>query len=256
MSVVFRLITLASLTLLSAGCGKRGPLIYPDMLLPAAAAAVSAQQSGSAVRLQFAITDKDRAGRPLHGVAGVKISRRVTEATQTDVCRLCTSDYRPFRTLYLDHLPTDTQRFGNQLILLDADVTPGNLYSYSILQFTPDGLAGAPSEAADASVAAPLSSPSVKATSLPTEVRLQLSYSHSQTGKLLGYNLYRRTESGESSYLPINSEPVGGGEYVDTTLDRGVKYLYSARVLVRSEAGVVMESAASQEVAGMLKEDE
>ena len=88
--------------LLATACGRKGPLIYPDMLVPAAPAAVTAQQSGSAVKLQFALPDKDRAGRPVKGVAGVKISKRSTEADQKEVCRSCTTDYRLFRTLYLD----------------------------------------------------------------------------------------------------------------------------------------------------------
>lgn len=246
-----------ALSLLATACGRKGPLIYPDMLVPAAPAAVTAQQSGSAVKLQFALPDKDRAGRPVKGVAGVKISKRSTEASRKEVvCRSCTTDYRLFRTLYLDLLPTDTQRFGNRLILLDSDVNAGNVYSYRIVPFTADGVDGAASAIADVRMGSPLSAPAVKIESFPTEVRLQFSWQTPISGRLLGYNLYRSSGAGSRSYQPLNKEPLQVNEYVDSALERGVKYRYVVRAVMVQESGGIAESAESQEVEGMLKDDE
>jgi len=251
-----RSVLVAGLLLMATACGKKGPLIYPDMLLPAAPVAVAAQQSGSAVKLQFSLPDKDRAGRPLKGIAGVKISRRTTDAGQKDVCRSCMSDYRLFRTLYLEHMPTDTQRFGNRLILLDGDVTAGNVYSYSIVPFTADGVDGASSSTASVRVGAPLPPPTLKIESLPTEVKLQIYSQPPRSGRLLGYNLYRWAVAAARSYQPLNREPLKGNEYIDVSLERGLQYRYSARALIVSESGDVTESAESNEVEGMLKDDE
>jgi predicted small lipoprotein YifL len=251
-----RFLLIAGLLLTTTACGKKGPLVYPDMLLPAAPAAVTAQQSGAAVKLQFAIPDKDRAGRPLRDVAGLKISRRVADAYQKDICRSCLADYRLFRTLYLDHLPVDTQRFTNQLVLLDGDVAAGNLYSYRIVSFTADGVDGASSSTASVRVAAPLPAPVLKAESLPTEVKLQFSSQPTKSGSLLGYNLYRRSAAAARSHQALNREPLKGSEYVDAALERGVQYLYSTRALIVLESGDVMESTESNEVVGMLKDDE
>lgn len=244
------------LSLLAAACGRKGPLLYPDMLVPAAPAAVTAQQSGSVVKLQFTLPDKDRAGRPVKGVAGAKISKRSTDAAQKDVCRSCTADYRLFRTLYLDLLPNDTQRFGNRLILLDSDVSAGNTYSYSIVPFTADGVDGAVSAAADVRMASPFPAPAVKTESFPTEVTLHFSWQPQLSGQLLGYNLYRRTDAGVRSLQPLNREPLKGDRYVDTALERGVKYRYTARAVMVLESGGIAESAESQEAEGMLKDDE
>lgn len=257
MSYFGRSALIAGLSLVAAGCGKKGPLIYPDMLVPAAPSAVTAQQSGNAVKLQFALSRKDRAGRPLDGVAGVKISRRVTGAEQKDVCQACTTDYILFRTLYLDHLPTDTQRIGGQLVLRDSDVSTGNIYSYRIVPFTTDRVDGVSSAQADARVDAPLAAPGLKIESFPTELKLYLSYDTTlKSGELVGYNLYRSSGTVPQSYVPLNSEPVKGKEFVDTGLERGVKYRYSARALVRRVSGGVAESVESREVEGMLKDDE
>ena len=243
-------------SLISVACGKKGPLIYPDMLVPAAPTAVTALQSGSAVKLQFVIPDKDRAGRPVQGVSGVKISRRMAAADQISVCRSCLTDYLSFRTLYLDHLPANTQRFGSRLIVLDADVNSGSVYTYRIVPFTADRVDGATALTDDVRVTSPLSAPDLKIQSFPTEVKLQI-YSHIPlSGSLLGYNLYRWPATATRSYQPLNREPLKGKEYVDSTLERDVKYRYVVRQLIVLSSGSMAESAESNEVEGMLKNDE
>lgn len=245
------------LSLIGVACGKKGPLIYPDMLVPAAPTAVTAQQSGSAVNLQFSITDKDRAGRPVQGVSGVKVSRRtVDEGAQKNSCRSCVTDYTLFRTIYLDHLPMDTQRFGNRLVLPDVDVSAGNIYSYRIVPFAADGVDGAASAVVEAHVIAPLPAPDLKIESFPTEVKLMFYPQPLVDGRLLGYNLYRWPAAMARSYQPINREPLKGGEYLDLSLERGVKYRYAVRGLVLLTSGIIVESIGSNEVEGMLKDEE
>lgn len=243
------------LTLLTTACGKKGALIYPDMLIPAAPTAIVAQQSGAAVKLQFNLSDKDRAGHSLHGLAGVKISRKAADTAQKEYCRACMTDYRLFRTIYLDRLPSDTQRFGSRLIVRDGDVNPGTSYSYSVVPFTDNGVDGAASAIADVRVVPPLPAPQVKIESYPTEVKLKILSQPRLSGSLSGYNIYRSTVTGARLFLPLNNEPLKENVYVDASLERGVKYRYSARELIVLPEGVV-ESAESQEVEGMLKDDE
>ncbi|MDD2899382.1 MAG: hypothetical protein PHI31_11790 [Desulfuromonadaceae bacterium] len=254
MSDAMRATLVISMSLLAVGCGRKGALIYPDMLVPAAPSSVAAHQSGSSVKLQFALPSKDRAGRPMKGVAGVKISKRALDGSQQEVCRLCMTGYQLFRTVYLDHLPGDTQRFGERLILIDNDVAAGNNYSYSLVPFTAEGIDGAVS-AADVRVVAPVPAPAVRIESFPTEVRLLLS-SQYRGGHLLGYNVYRSTVAGTRSYQPLNKDPLKGDEYVDSALERGVRYRYTARSVFVQETGGTAESAESRELEGMLKDDE
>ncbi len=256
MNGVERTALVLGLSIVASGCGRKGPLIYPDMLVPAAPAAVTAQQSGSAVKLQFVIPDKNRAGRPVRDVAGVKISRRTTEADQADVCPSCMNDYRLFQTLYVEHLPANAQRYGNLVVVIDGDVSAGSTYSYSVLPFTTGNVDGASAQTGAVSVVAALPAPLLKIESLPTELKLQISLPFQIRGTLLGYNLYRSVVAAAQSYQPLNRKPVENGEYVDSGLDRGVMYRYSARVLIKLKSGTVAESAASNEVEGMLKDDE
>jgi predicted small lipoprotein YifL len=68
---------LISIVLLSAsGCGKKGPLLYPDMLVPAAVSALTASQSGTNVKIAFELPGKDLAGRPIRDLAGATVFKR------------------------------------------------------------------------------------------------------------------------------------------------------------------------------------
>jgi len=255
MNIFWRFAAVGSLSLLSTACGRKGALIYPDMLVPASPAAVSGHQSGSALKLQFVLPDKDLSGHPVQGVAGVRISRMESEVGK-DVCRSCLADYLLLRRVYLDRLPSGTQRFGNRVILLDSEVKTGHSYSYHIVPFTADGVDGAPATLSDVRVVPPFSGPDLKAESLPTEIRLQFTSPPPPSGRLLGYNLYRSSGAGGRSFQPLNREPLKDREYVDRALERGVKYRYSARVLLELTTGNIVESLESAEVEGMLKDDE
>ena len=256
MSGFGRSMLVVGLSLMATACGRKGPLLYPDMLVPAAPVAVTALQSGATVKIQFDLTDKDRAGRPLHGVAGVKISRKTAESGQRGVCLSCMTDYMLFQTLYLDHLASTSQRFANRLVVIDSEVSAGNTYSYNIVPFTAGGVDGVPSPIVSVRVVSPAAAPVLKIESLPTEVKLQITSQVRIDGQLIGYNLYRSSGTGDRSYLPLNRAPLQGNEYVDATLERGVKYRYSVRALIKPTSGDSAESAESAEVEGMLKEDD
>ena len=255
MSVMGRSALVVGLSLMATACGKKGPLIYPDMLVPAAPSAVTVLQSGAAVKMSFAIPGRDRAGRPVHDVAGVKIGRKTAEAEQKNLCRSCMTDYSAFRTIYLDRLPTNTERSGSVLLVLDGDVSEGYSYSYSLVPFTTGGVEGATATTAAVRVVPPLPAPLLKIESLPTELRLQVSSQAMTAGTLQGYNLYRWSAVQARSYLPLNREPLKGGEYVDSGLERGVLYSYSARVLFKLSSGDVVESAESKVVTGKLADE-
>ena len=257
MSVSWRLALIIVFSMFSIACGRKGPLVYPDMLVPAAPTAVSAQQLGAAIKLQFIISDKDRTGRPVQGVAGVKIHRKTSAGDQKDVCRSCLTDYMLFKTLYLDHLPANTQRFGGRLVFIDSEVLSGDTYSYTIIPFIAGGIDGATSPVAGVHVGAvPIPPPALAIESLPTEVRLKMSVYPLIAARMLGYNLYRSSGTGPVSYLPINREPLKGDEYVDGAIERGVRYRYTARALVVRPSGDIVESDESNAVEGMLKDDE
>ena len=256
MNSMVRAALLVGVSLLVSACGKKGPLIYPDMLIPAAPSSITAGQSGTAVKLQFALPDKDRAGRAVKGLAGVKVTRKTVDGDLKDVCHSCTADYQLYRTIYLDSLPSDTQRWAGSLILLDSDVRVGTSYSYRVVPFTVDGVDGAMSPVSDVKISAPLPAPQLTIEAFPTELKLTISSQQLLSGHLLGYNIYRTVTASRWSYQPLNKEPLKGNEYSDSRLERGVLYRYAVRSLIGLESGVSVESAESGAVEGMLKDDE
>ena len=250
-----RIIAVGALFCLAA-CGRKGALIYPDMLVPASPTAVVAYQSGASVKVQANLPDNDRAGRKLLDLAGVRISRQVSDSDQDQVCPSCLEDYRLFRILYLDLLPESTQRHGNRLLFLDGEVSEGKTYSYSIVPFTKAGVAGSASPPASTAVVPALLPPVLQAESFPTEIKLTFAGQPPRDGTIIGYNLYRTTTKGLFSQFPINRELLNTHAYLDSGLLRGTRYYYSARSVVQLASGAQIESMASKEAEGMLKDDE
>ncbi len=255
MSNMGRLALLGGVTLALTACGKKGSLVYPDMLVPAAPAAATAFQSGAGVKIQFDLPTSDRAGNRLKDLAGVKISKRQSDSADEQSCRSCTDDYHLFRQLYLDLLPEGVQRFGSRLVVLDGDVAAGKLYSYRVLPFTKNGVEGASSARLTLQVDNAVPAPTLRAESYPTEIKISFSGLPLSGGTTLGYNLYRAAHQETFPLQPLNREPLSGKEYIDNGLVRGISYRYQARTLVRLPSEAVLESLPSNEVQGVLTDD-
>jgi hypothetical protein len=106
------------------------------------------------------------------------------------------------------------------------------------------------------SLVQPTPPPVLLAESFPTEIKISFVSLPPVAGRFIGYNMYRTTKSDIVSYLPINREPLTEKDYIDSALERNVKYHYSARTLLKLESGNVIESQTSNVVEGMLKNDE
>jgi len=239
-----------------AACGKKGPLLYPDMLLPNAPTALAASQIDGGVKLQFLLPESDRGGRKLTDLAGVKINKRTGDFKEEKLCSSCLTEFRLFSKIYLDKLPDTVERYGSRIILLDADVEAGKSYSYSVMPFAKGDQDGFASPQVSILLVQPAIPPVLHAESFPTEIKISFDSTQPSVGEFIGYNLYRTTRQGETPHLPINREPLTDKSYTDTALERNVKYLYMARTLEKLESGGVVESPLSNVVEGMMKNDE
>lgn len=248
-------IVLALLLFLVSGCGKRGALIYPDMLVPAAPEALSVSQSGDEIRLVFTLPGKDRAGRSLKDLAGVRVYRRETAPGQAEPCNACSDDFVLFRQLYLDVPDSMAQRSGSSVIVSDANVREGFSYTYRITPFTRDAIEGAVSEPISVSLVAQLPAPRLQAVSAPTEVQLLFYSDKPHAGEFVGYNIYRAEKGLPYSWLPYNAKPLMSDKFIDERLKRHVVYRYSVRNVVRLSNGAVVESSRSNEVEAQLQDE-
>jgi len=243
-------------TIAITACGKKGPLIYPDRLVPAAPSDVSAQQFGNSIKLAFVLPSRDLAGRNFAGLSGVTITKRDEPAGQSPGCSACTTDFSLFRKLNLDLLPPDTQRYGNLLVLLDGAVQTGRAYTYRVSAVAIDNREGslsAPVTAVMVSVPLP---PVLQAVSQPTEIQLEFSGSPPGEGVIAGYNLYRALKGDSFPLQPLNREPLAGKSFTDVGLERGTAYVYGVRTVVRLPSGGRVEGGLSNVVEGRFKDDE
>jgi hypothetical protein len=128
--------------------------------------------------------------------------------------------------------------------------------SYKVFSFTADGLEGAIFTTSDVRVVEAISAPLLTVESLSTEVKLNINPSSFYSGTLSGFNIYRSSVTGSKSFQPLNKEVLKGNEFIDSTLERGVKYRYSVRALVIFSTGEIAESMESNEVEGVLMEEE
>lgn len=241
--------------LLVAGCGKKGPLLYPDMLIPAAVSDLTASQSGPSVKLAFVLPDKDLAGRSLRDLAGVTIFKRVESSLQQPDCPACTADFSLLRKLYLD-LPDAAQIYGSKVVLLDSETRRDAAYSYYVVPFARDNSTGANSAPVRVRMTLPPLPPVLQILPAPTEIKLEFVAIPPEEGRLVGYNVYRSAGGESISYLPLNKEPLMETVYVDSGLERKVVYHYVVRAVVRMPWGGIAESGASNEEQGTLKEEE
>lgn len=236
----------------TAACGKKGALIYPEMIAPAAPAGVNAQQTGAEVRISLQLPDKDLAGRPLNTLAGVDLYKQWIAAGAGGTCTACSPESPPYRTVFLDHLETTVQKYDSHLVMLDSQVKPDTDYTYFIKPFLQDGTAGTMSLPAIVSVVPVLSPPQLKAVSEPAEVRLEFSFPP-EDGSLVGFAVYRTIKGQPFPYLPYTKQPVTS--FMDFGLQRQVVYTYIARAVVRMPNGALVESAASNVVEAQLLEE-
>lgn len=246
--------------LIMTGCGKRGSLIYPDMLIPAEPTGVVARQAGRVVKLTFVVSHKDRAGRELKepGVlGGVEVFRRASSAGQEPVCKACLDGFVLLKKLYLEPSPLerDVQRFGNMIVLLDGDVRVGDEYSYMVRPFTKDSVNGKPAAPVKATVVQPLPPPVLTVEPDPVEIRLHFDGSYSDRGTLVGYNIYRSVKGGGLPYAQFNREPVIGNGFADIGLERTLSYVYAVRAIVKTPGGQLVESELSNEVEARLTDE-
>jgi predicted small lipoprotein YifL len=237
-------------------CGKKGPLIYPDMLVPAAPSTVSVQQSGNSMKLSFVIPSRDLAGRTIPGLSAITVVKRDEPSGLGPVCNSCMSDFLPFRKINLDLLPPGTQRYGNLLVLLDGNVQKGRTYTYRVSAVTKDDQEGTVSAPVAADMLASPLSPTLQAISHPTEIQLEFAALPPGEGTIAGYNVYRTLKGEAFPLQPLNRELLVGNRFTDVGLERGITYSYGVRTVVRLSSGGRVEGDLSNEVEGKLKDDE
>jgi len=244
------LFLLLSVVLFSSGCGKKGPLIYPDMLIAQPPQHLSIEQVGSELRLSFYLPVKDLAGRKLEDLEAIQVARRVY---QNKDCSGCLDPYQQLKRIDLIS-PAPAQRQGNRIIWSDSDVRIGKYYQYRLNTVQAGGVISSPGTTALTMVLPPPEPPVLKAhSSFGGLIVIDVAGKTPEGTTLVGYTLYRA----EGTALPQFLAKLAAGQdrYEDQMVQRGAVYRYTASVAVKRNDGLITVSEPSIPVSISVDDD-
>jgi len=234
--------------LLLVACGKKGPLIYPELLAPAAPTNITATQNDKVVRLVFNLPQVDQARRTLLDLEGLDVYRRVLKSGTKPECGACTEDFILFRKVFVTAPDGLTKLQGSQAIVTDNEVPVGHDYSYYVIAFNKDAIEGLRSTMVVAGVVEPPKPPLLKAVAEPTEIKLIFEHTGSRAANFVGYNLYRSLKGQSFPLFPYGRVSAKDSAYNDVGLTRSEVYIYAATAVFKSPRGNLVESPMSSAV--------
>jgi predicted small lipoprotein YifL len=242
------------LVLLLSGCGRKGPLVPPEALLPAPVADLRVAQQGEGFRVSWSLPVK-RGGVGAHReLAGFRLFKREVLPPDED-CEACADAYRLVKSVDLDYLQ-DVRQSGDRLFVADADVSAGTTYQYKVAVLNKDGTVSSDSNKARRKKVVPPAAPLLRAEFASTGIILDWEGVVSPTGgRVIGYNIYRWREGALSALSPQNGAPEQRPGYEDARLEPGIRYVYTVRTVAEVD-GETVESVSSNEVHGALAEPE
>lgn len=243
---------LASTLLLSAGCGKKGPLLYPDMLIAQPPRQASVEQTGAALRVSFDLPSKDRSGRTLKDLEAVRIARRICRDRS---CKGCLEAFVELQRID-PGITAPAERQGDRISWVDTGVRDGETVQYRLQTQQQGGVIGSTVTTRPIQLLAPPVAPLLTAHSAfggIVLVELQGTQLNSTKAVLDGYVIYRATD--DNAFQKLAQLPAGTTRYEDQAVQIGTRYRYVARTLVRRDDGNIAESSQSNAVVVTVGED-
>lgn len=247
--LLFLLIALPVFTVIAA-CGKRGPLVAPEALVPAPIKDLRVEQKGNRFLVCWSAPGKEEWGGPLKGLAGFQVFRREVLPPDED-CETCPSAYGLLRTVDPEYLQ-DVLRSGSFFCFFDSDLKDGRTYQYKVVTMDKEGSVSKDSNRAWRKKTAPVLPPRLAGEPAPRGVVIRWQPVVLPPGSTLeGFAVYRR-QSG-ADVMPLFPLTVVKGDtfsFEDPQMEHGVQYFYAVRTVAGLD-GERVESDLSNEVSGM-----
>ncbi|NJD90804.1 MAG: fibronectin type III domain-containing protein [Geobacter sp.] len=237
-----RLLLPLILSLIIAGCGRKGPLLPPEALVPAEVSSLAVQQKGEELQIIWSAPGKEKSGRPLKDLAGFRLQKREVRGDSSD-CAACGESWLLLKTVDLD-TPDPAGRSNGTFIYRDR-VPAGAASQYRLLAYSRSGGVSSPATSKIITMQPALAPPALTLTVLPGSIGASLAFTPPKGGTLKGYNIYRRTPDAPMPVIPYAAAPQSGAwEDKQVSFDRS--YLYAATALV-AIGGEIVESSPSAE---------
>jgi len=235
-----------------AGCGKKGPLMPPEALVPASVTDLRVEQLGGEFVVSWSAPASEQGGRRLKDLASFQLFKREVLPPGED-CEECPTAYRLVKMVDLDYLQ-GIEAVGNRYRYRDLDLVEGKTYRYKVLSLKKDGTVSRTSnQAGRKKVASPLP-PVLKGKSTLSAIMLEWNGAAAPVnGRIEGYVVYRKV-SGERTYpSSLTQVPLTATNFEDTQPEWGKKYDYAVRT-VAVVGGETVESELSNEIQAALAE--
>jgi predicted small lipoprotein YifL len=250
--LIKRFIVILAVSLLAAGCGKKGPLVSPDALIPSPVNDLKLCQRGESFQASWSIRDIKKGADPSKTLEAFRLMRREVLPPDED-CETCPNAYQVVKEVFLDY-PQDARRMGDQIFVSDSSAINGKTYQYKVVSYMRDGTPSNDSNKFRVEKVAP--PPPVRLYADPSPTSIVLSWKDTQAperANLKGYNLYRWRTNESPAVVPLNGTLLQTTEYEDFRLERGIGYTYCVRSVAESD-GIPVESPSSNEVRAALSE--
>jgi hypothetical protein len=234
------------LLLMSAGCAKIADPIPPVLLVPKAAVDLTVRQRADAVILRVSAPRENTNGSPVATLKRVEVYRLSDDASpSSDSGQIPTDQFQQRADPILSIPETRLSDFGNKDFLTFEDSFPNmepsfryeHAFRYAVLFVNnKNQAAGFSNQAVIAPAAIPLPPPGLEAEvrqdaillrwAVPTE-----NMDGSKPPRIYGYNIYRASEPGVSTPLPMNPTPLQKTEFKDVHFQFDKTYYYRVSVV-------------------------
>lgn len=219
------------IALLLAACGKRGPLVAPEALVPAAITDLNVEQKGNRFLVCWSRPGKEEWGGALENLAGFQVLRREVLPPDQD-CEECPNAYRQVKLIDPEYLQ-DVLRFGSRYCMFDSDLLNDKTYQYKVVSFEKDGATSKASNPARRTKLLPPKPPLLSALKTAESVILQWKPpADIPAESLAGFSVYRRQANEVMPLTPIARLTPNSTSFADPNMEHGVLYFYAVRTMV------------------------
>jgi predicted small lipoprotein YifL len=225
-----------------SACGRKGSLVRPEALVPARISDFQVMQRGDSLQLTWSSPKKLESGSKLSDLAGFRLLVREI-SPEGGGCPDCPDSWKLLSKLDLEFLK-NAIRVGDSFVYSDVEARHDVTYGYRLISFTKSNAESSPAEAKFTKLP-PLPAPVLKATSTNTSVTLECSFGALPEGYVSdGCVVYRFRPGDQVPTLPLVNIK-NSSAFEDITLEHGVKYIYLAAVLAKTDGQTIEGNSSS-----------
>jgi fibronectin type 3 domain-containing protein len=236
---VKKIIVLALLLMVTASCGRRGPPVPWESIVPRRIVDLTATPSDGGVVLEWTSPKENTDKSILVDLEKFEVLRSEGILIGNE-CRGCGE--KP-KVVYEMKWEGKVEDRGKKISIFFDDLEPGKVYVYQIVSINQRGYPSSPSNPVTIYwETPPLAVGGVKGEA--GDKRVDLSWEPAEGAT--GYHVYRRGIEESFSLRPLNREPLTTTQYTDLNVENEKNYIYSVRA-VRRVVKTDVEGKGSQE---------